>query len=374
VSAGMVIVLSGVLVASACALLGAFLVLRRMAMMADAISHAILPGLVAAYFLAQGPNLLAGFLGAAAAAVVTVSLVEGLQRTGRLGEQSAIGLVFPAMFALGTFLVSKYFASVHLDTDAVLFGNIEFAAHDTLIVGGRALGPLALWLMGTLCALNAALVAAFYKELKLATFDAGLAAALGFSPALVHYLLMSAVSMTAVGAFTAVGAVLAVSLFIVPPATAYLLTDRLPTMLWLSVAVGAASAVGGYLVAAWLDASIAGAMATMAGVAFALAVAFSPSHGVVARVRRLQRQRLEFAAETLVVHLATHAEGADAVEESAVAHLSEGLRWTPEFAQRVVRWADRAGLVRQTNGHLSLTPAGARRARETAGAREMRRG
>jgi manganese/zinc/iron transport system permease protein len=301
--------------------------------------------------------------------VVTVTLVEGLQRTGRVGEQSAIGLVFPAMFALGTFLVSKYFASVHLDTDAVLFGNIEFAAHDALVIGGRSLGSLALWLMGTLCVMNAVLVGVFYKELKVATFDAGLAAALGFSPALVHYLLMSAVSITAVGAFTAVGAVLAVALFIVPPATAYLLTDRLPVLLGLSVAAGAASAIGGYLVAAWLDASVAGAMATMAGVAFALAACFSPSHGVIVRVRRLHRQRLEFATQTLVVHLATHAATADAAEESAVAHLSEGLQWTAQFAHRVVRWADRAGLIRQSNGHLSLTERGAERARDAAGTR-----
>jgi manganese/zinc/iron transport system permease protein len=369
VTSGLIIIAAGILVASACALLGAFLVLRRMAMMADAISHAILPGLVAGYFLARGPNLLAGFAGAALAAVVTVTLVEGLQRTGRVAEQSAIGLVFPAMFALGTFLVSKYFASVHLDTDAVLFGNIEFAAHDALVIGGRTLGPLALWLMGTLCAINAALVGVFYKELKLATFDAGLAATLGFSPALIHYALMSAVSITAVGAFTAVGAVLAVALFIVPPATAYLLTDRLPIMLWLSVAIGAASAIAGYVVAAWLDASVAGAMATMAGVAFSLAACFSPSHGVIVRVRRLQYQRLEFAAQTLVVHLASHAATADAAEESAVVHLSEGLRWTAPFAQRVVRWADRAGLIRQTNGHLDLTERGAQRARAAAEAR-----
>ncbi|MCA9877082.1 MAG: metal ABC transporter permease, partial [Thermomicrobiales bacterium] len=96
------IVLTGILVASACALLGNFLILRRMAMMTDAISHAILPGVVAGYFLARGPNLLAGFLGAAAAALVTVTLVEALQKTRRVDGGSAIGIIFPAMFALGT--------------------------------------------------------------------------------------------------------------------------------------------------------------------------------------------------------------------------------------------------------------------------------
>jgi manganese/zinc/iron transport system permease protein len=352
------IVLTGVLVATACAIVGTFLILRKMAMMSDAISHAILPGLVAGYFLAQGPNLLAGFAGAAAAAVVTVALVETLQRSGRVAEQSAIGLVFPAMFALGTFLVSKYFANVHLDTDAILYGNIEFAAQDVLFVGATNLGPLSIWIMSALCLLNAAFIGLFYKELKLATFDAGLAASLGFAPVVLHYGLMTIVSITAVGAFTAVGAILTVALFIVPAAAAYLLTDRLPMMIGLSVAIGALSAVSGYATAVVLDASIAGAMATLAGVWFLLAFLFSPLHGLVAKARRLQRLRLEFGAQTLVVHLHTHAGTAQDKEESAVAHLGEGLRWTPEFATSIVRWADRAGLVVQGDGHLRLTPQG----------------
>lgn len=368
-SSALAILLTGVLVACACAIVGTFLILRKMAMMSDAISHAILPGLVAGYFLAGGPSLLAGFAGAAAAAVVTVALVETLQRTGRMAEQSAIGLVFPAMFALGTFLVSKYFANVHLDTDAILYGNIEFAAQDVLFLGSTNLGPLSIWIMSALCVMNAAFVGLFYKELKLSTFDAGLAASLGFAPVVLHYALMTIVSITAVGAFTAVGAILTVALFIVPAATAYLLTDRLLAMIGVSIAIGALSAASGYATAVALDASIAGAMATLAGVWFLLALLFSPLHGLVAKARRLARQRLEFAAETLVVHLLTHADTAQAEEESAVAHLGEGLRWTPQFAASVVRWADRAGLIVQSNGQLALTERGIAAARATEGLR-----
>jgi manganese/zinc/iron transport system permease protein len=275
-----IIILTGVLVASACSLLGCFLVLRKMAMLTDAISHAILPGLVAGYFLASGPNILAGFAGAAAAGLLTVALVELLRNTRRVGGESAIGIVFPAMFALGTFLVSKYFSNVHLDTDAVLYGNIEFASLDVLYVGNTSLGPQSLWIMGALCVLNLLFVALFYKELTLATFDAGLAAALGFSPALIHYALMTVVSITTVGAFTAVGAVLVVALMIVPAAAAYLLTDRLPTMIGLSVLLGALSALGGYFLAVVIDASIAGAIVSVAGGLFGLALLFSPLHGL----------------------------------------------------------------------------------------------
>lgn len=129
---------------------------------------------------------------------------------------------------------------------------------------------------------NLVFILIFYKELKLATFDAGLAAALGFSQALIHYSLMTLVSVTAVASFEAVGSVLVVALMIAPPATAYMLTDRLSAMLGLSVLVGIVSAVLGYFLAHWLDASIAGSMATMTGVLFTGALLFAPQQGLIA--------------------------------------------------------------------------------------------
>ncbi|PJF48447.1 MAG: metal ABC transporter permease [Chloroflexi bacterium] len=368
--AALAIILTGVLVATACALLGVFLVLRRMAMMADAISHAILPGLVAGYFLAQGPNLLAGFVGASLAAVVTVALVEALHHTHRVGGESAIGVVFPAMFALGTFLVSKYFANVHLDADAVLYGNIEFVAFDVLILNGTNLGPQSLWVMGALCAANLLFVGLLFKELKLATFDPGLAAALGFSPMLIHYGLMAMVSITAVGAFTAVGAILVVAFMIAPAATAYLLTSDLGRMIVFAVFTGALSALSGGFVAFALDVSVAGAMATMAGACFLLALLFSPAHGLVTQARRLRRRRLRLAMENLVVHLFNHEHQAYEEHEAEVAHLSSELRWQPQFARRIIRMARRAQLVQQVNGHLALTDAGREFARRASARRD----
>jgi manganese/zinc/iron transport system permease protein len=357
-SSGVVIIIAGVLVATACALLGSFLVLRRMSMMADAISHAILPGLVAGFFFARGPNLLAGFIGAALAALLTVSLVEAIQKSGRVGNDSAIGIVFPAMFALGTVIVTRFFANVHLDADAILYGNIEFSAQDALLINGTDLGPQSFWVMGFLLIINLAFVTLFYKELKLATFDAGLAATLGFNPQLIHYGLMVVVSLTAVGAFTAVGAVLTVALMIVPAATAYLLTERLKLMIAIAALIGALSAIGGYFVAILVDTSIAGAITTVAGALFLLAMVFSPSQGMVARVIQLRRQSLYFATETLVIHLLQH-EGTQAAEtESRIEHLSTELRWKPEFAQQVVQNALQKSFVVRANGHLALTESG----------------
>jgi len=353
-----IIILTGILVALACSLLGAFLVLRKMSMLADAISHAILPGLVAGYYVAQGPNLLAGFAGAALAAVLTVSLVEALQKSGRVGNDAAIGIVFPAMFALGTVIVSRFFANVHLDADAILYGNLEFAALESLIIGETNLGPQSLWVMGALTIINLLFISLFYKELKLVTFDSGLAAALGFSPMLIHYALMTVVSVTAVGAFTAVGAVLTVALMIVPAATAYLLTHRLPMMIILACGIGAASAVGGFYLAVAINASIAGSIATLNGVFFISALTVAPEYGIVARALRLQMQRVQFASKTLVMHLHTHEHTLAAHAESAVAHLSDELSWSPQFAQSVIANALAERLIEQGNGHLHLTETG----------------
>jgi len=350
--------------AAACALPGVFLVLRRMAMMSDAISHSILVGIVLAFFVVENLNSPLLVIGAALTGVATVSLVELLNRTGRVREDAAIGLVFPFLFSIGVILVSRYAGSVHLDVDAVLLGELAFAPFDRLEIGGVDLGPQGLILMSAILLLNLIVVSLFYKELKLATFDPELAAALGFSPWLIHYGLMTSVSVTAVGAFDVVGAILVVALMIGPPATAYLLTNRLPVMIGLSALIGAGGSVAGYWLAHQLDASIAGAMATMIGACFLAAFLFAPEQGLVAIARRRARQRWEFAQTMLTIHLFNHEGLPDATEESRVEHLDQHLRWDSTFATRVVRLAERRGLVTVYDGLLTLTDTGRARARE----------
>ncbi|HEY0970701.1 MAG TPA: metal ABC transporter permease [Gemmatimonadales bacterium] len=355
--------LVAVVVAVACALPGVFLVLRRMALMSDAISHTVLLGIVLAFLVTR--DLESPFLMAAAAAtgVLTVVLVEALGRTRLVARDASIGLVFPALFSIAVILVSRYAGSVHLDTDAVLLGEIAFAPFRRLEVGGVDLGPRTLWVMGGILLANAAFITIFFKELELSTFDPALATALGFSPALLHYGFMTMVSVTAVGAFDAVGSILVVALMIAPPATAYLLTDSLARMLVLSAAIAVAAALGGFW-AAWLaDASIAGAMATTAGAIFLVALALAPERGLVAQARRRARQRLEFAQVMLAIHLFNHESSEAAADECNEGHLSDHLRWAPAFAGRVVRLAERDELVRRERGGLlRLTGAG----RETA--------
>lgn len=348
--------LVALVVAIACALPGSFLVLRRMSMMSDAISHAILPGIVVAFFLTQDLSSPLLILGGAATGLLTVALVEALRNTRLVREDAAIGLVFPVLFSIGVVLIARYAGDVHLDVDAVLLGELAFAPFDRWIWAGVDMGPRALYVSGGVALAGACFLLLFYKELKLATFDPALAATLGFVPAVLHYSLMALVSTTAVVAFDAVGSILVVALMVGPPATAYLLTDRLAAMIGLSLVAAAAAALGGYWLAHALDASIAGSMAGVVGLGFGAAFLFAPHRGIVALGRRRARQRWTFAQTMLAIHLLQH-EGGE-LRERRVEHLQDHLRWSAEFSRRVVRLSVQAKLIARKDGELHLLAAG----------------
>jgi manganese/zinc/iron transport system permease protein len=329
-------------------------------MTSDAISHAILPGIVVAFLLTEDLSSPLLVVAAAATGVMTVALIEALNRTRLVGEDAAIGLAFPALFSVGVILVSGVASDVHLDTDVVLLGELAFAPFDRFVVAGVDVGPKALISMAAILVLNVILIVLLRKEMVLATLDEGHAAALGFSPVVVHYALMTAVSVTAVGAFNAVGSILVVALMIAPPATAWLLTDRLGAMLGLAAGIAAAGAFLGYG-AAWLaDVSIAGAMATAAGFLFALALLFAPGRGLVAQARRRGRQRLDFHLQMLVVHLVHHTGRPDEARENAVSGLHRHLRWRSGETRQVVRQAEERELVERRGELLVLTETGHR--------------
>jgi manganese/zinc/iron transport system permease protein len=363
VSAQVEIQLIAVVTAVACALPGTFLVLRRISMLSDAISHAILPGIVVAFFLTGDLNSPLLIVGAAATGVITAAAIEALSRTGRVREDAAIGLVFPVLFSIGVILIARHAGNVHLDVDAVLLGELAFAPFDRVVLAGTDVGPKALWVMGVILLVNLTFIGTFFKELKLSTFDPALAAALGFSPVLLHYLLVSIVSVTAVGAFDAVGSILVIALIVGPPATAYLLTDRLGLMLLLSAGIGAAASVGGYGVAHLLDASIAGSMATGVGILFLTALLLAPQQGLVSARRRKRAQRLRFALQMLLVHLLHHEGTEHEAEECHPLHLQQHLRWRSEAAESAIRSAARERLIEVHDGILRLTPEGREAAR-----------
>lgn len=342
------------LVAVACAIPGTFLVLRKMAMISDAISHSILPGIVLGFFLTQDLNSPLLILLAAVTGVVTVILVEFIQNTGLVKEDTAIGLVFPALFSIGVILIAKNANDVHLDIDAVLLGELAFAPFDRLVLGGTDIGPKSLWVIGSILIITITLLLLFYKELKLSTFDKGLAATLGFSPLLIHYGLMTMSSVTVVGAFDAVGAVLVVALIIAPAATAYLLTDDLRKMLLLSCFFGTLAAIAGYWMANALDASIAGSMTTVLGIVFLLVYLFAPKQGVVSVLFKERQQRKEVSLLVFLLHLQNHQE----IGERHVNHLREHINWQKVQAKTVLELAQKNNLVRISDQVVSLTEKG----------------
>lgn len=285
---GFWIMLIGSLVASACSVVGCFLVLRKMSMVGDAISHAVLPGIVIAFLLSGSRDTVFMLTGAIAFGLLTVYLISVFQKSG-VQDDAAIGVVFTALFAIGVVLVSLYTRQVHIDLDHVLYGEIAYAPWNILSIGGVDLGPQSVWLVGSILLVNIIVISLFYKQLKICSFDPVMAAALGIPVVFFHYLLMTLVSVTTVVSFDSVGAILVVGMLIVPAATAYLLTEQLSKMIIISCIIGVACSVCGYYLAAMLDASIAGCMIAVAGILFTIALFFSPSHGVISKVMRRRK-------------------------------------------------------------------------------------
>lgn len=257
-----------------------------MAMLGDAISHAVLPGIAIAFLLSGSRSPAPMLLGAGALGVITTFAIETLHRRGRLQQDASIGVTFTWLFALGVILITVFAGQVDLDQECVLYGEIAYVPLDQWVTdGGTVMGPRAVWTLGALFVANLAFVVFGYKELKITAFDPALATSLGISATLWHYLLMGMVSLTTVGAFESVGAILVVAMLVVPAAAAYLITDRLGRMLVYAVVLGALASGLGYLLASLLNGSIAGAIAVVAGLEFLVAMIFAPRHGLIARLR-----------------------------------------------------------------------------------------
>lgn len=350
------IVLTGALVAGACSLVGCFLVLRRLSLMGDAISHAILPGIVIAFLLTGSLNPMAMVLGAAAVGLLTTFFIQWLNQGG-VQSDAALGVTFTSLFALGVVGVSLFGHAVHLDLDCVLYGEIAYTPFDLWLWNGRSLGPRPVWINGSLFLLNLAVISLFYKEFKLAAFDPDLAAAVGIPVTVFHYLLMTLVALTTVGAFESVGVILVTAMLITPPATAYLLTEKLNRMLMISVALGAGASLAGYLVSVQLDCSIAGAVGSVCGLFFTVAFLFSPSHGLMVRWFRLRRLRRRAADEDALLWARRQWE-TEATHSFTTGQLGAALHWLASEAQASTRRLNLSGLLRRDKDQFTLSEAG----------------
>ena len=334
---------------------GVFLVLRGVALMSDAISHAILPGIVLMFFLVHNLESPLLILGAALAGLATVIITEKIIASKRLKKDSAIGIVFPLFFSVGIILISMYARNVHLDMDMVLLGELAFAPFNRLEFFGSDWGPRALWSMGSIALLNIIFVVSCYKELRLSTFDPQFSHMLGFTPTYLYYALMTLTSITAVGAFNVVGSIVVVALMITPPATAYLLTHKLDLMIYLSVALGIASSIGGYWLAHLLNVSIAGAIATMSGILFLIALLFAPEKGLLASYVVNRRNKRAIANTVLQTYLR-----AQPTHCAPLAALQRDLGWSNAYIKNLVEPDEQYALITiQQEPHVMIGRSGA---------------
>ncbi len=346
------------LVAVACAIPGVFLVLRRMAMISDAVSHAILPGIVVGFLITNSINSPVLIVLAAFTGLLTVVFVELLSKTKMLKEDAAIGLVFPFLFSIGVVIISRNASNIHIDTDAVLMGELAFAPFDRFVFKGSDLGPVSAWISGIILIVNLLFVVVFFKELKISTFDAALAASLGFAPVAINYVLLGLVSVTAVIAFDSVGAILVVALVIAPGATAFLLTHNLKKMIFLAAIIAVLSAISGYWAANFFNTSIAGAIASLCGIIFLLTFLFAPDSGMISILVRKMRQRIELAQMTLLLHIYNHSGEKDDISERRLDSLHEHLFWSNQYIKRILNYSLKSGLVSLEKGVICITEKG----------------
>ncbi|MEX2381281.1 MAG: metal ABC transporter permease [Opitutales bacterium] len=290
------IAFTGMLCAISCAIPGCFLVLRRMSMMGDAISHAVLPGLAIAFLSTGMRDSFPMFIGAAVVGVLTALFTQWISTFGKVDRGAAMGIVFTTLFAIGLILIVRAANHVDLDPGCVLYGAIELTPLDMVelapfnLPGDAVMNlPRAAVMNGTVLLINLCIVVLLFKELRLSSFDPALAETLGFFPGFMHYLLMTMVAVTTVAAFESVGSIIVIAMLIVPAATAMLLTRRLIPMIFIACGVGAASSWIGHYMAIRIpplfgisDTTSSGMMAFATGMLFTMVWIFNPKEGLLA--------------------------------------------------------------------------------------------
>ncbi len=352
--------LAAVLAALSCALLGNFLVLRRLSLMGDAISHSVLPGIAAAFVITQSRHPVPMLLGAAAAALLTVLIVEIVKRLGRVEPGAAMGVTFSVMFAAGVVLIERAARSVDLDADCVLYGQLEtlasFAAPGDAVQVPHQVITLAATLFVSIL-----FVVALYKELRVSAFDPGLSTSVGVHAGLMHTLLMALVAGAAVASFEAVGSILVIAMLIAPAATARMLTDRLGPQILVSMIAALGASVGGYMLAAHAESlgfrrslDAAGMITVLSGLVFTLAAVFSPTHGVVARTLRRRALSARIILEDLLAALYRAHEAGDHEPREASVAAAIGHKYAPS----ALAAAQRQSLITRQNNTVRLTEAG----------------
>jgi manganese/iron transport system permease protein/iron/zinc/copper transport system permease protein len=343
--------IGGSIAAIVCSVVGCLVILRRMAFLGDALSHAMIAGVAGGYLFmklvfqteAYAPAMLVGSL---IAAVVTVGSIGFVSRVSRVKDDAAIGIMYTGVFAAGVVMVSVFRNYIHIDLVHFIMGDVlGVADHD-------------LWVAAIAASIVLTAIILFFRQFQLSSFDPVMAAGIGMPVLLIDYALTTCVSLVVVSAVSMVGVILVVGLLITPAATAYLLCDRLDRMMMLSAVFGVTSVLGGLYLSIWLDSSGGGAIMIFCTLQFLAVLTVAPQYGLLARWMRLRRMVPEQLVEDVLVTLTR--QGGTAATGSLLAGV---IGADQERISRALKFMARDGLILQTSDGLSLSPDGEREAR-----------
>lgn len=343
-----------VLTAVTCALCGVFLVIKRESLVSEALSHAVLPGIIIAFLIFEDRSSPWLIISAGLMGLLMVWLVQLIQRTGLVDGEAALGIVFSALFSVGIILASSNLSQTHFHAHCIIDGNLALAGLRNLSWGETELGPKAFFVMLATLTMVLTFIGVFYKEMKLTMFDETLATGLGLQPGLIHFIWLGIVSLTTVAAFEIAGSILVVALMIAPPATAFLITRRISTMLVASTLIGAGCAIAGYYLGYYLDISPTGPIASIAGTVFLLTIFFAPRQGLLAKHRTRGILRSRLYEQLLLARLSKSGQGIN------VEQIFPDIAWTRQQFRQTLANCRNQNWVTEEEQHVSLTDAGIR--------------
>ena len=353
-----------VLVSLSCSIVGSFIVTKRMSMISDGISHAILLGIVLAFFVVKNLNSPFLLLGAVISGICLVIITELLKQSQLVTHDTALGLIFPFFFSLGVLLIAKYANKIHLDLDAVILGELAFAPFNRLEFAGYDLGSKALVFMIFILLLNLIMLLFFYKEFFLICFDEELAKLLNFKPKLLNYSLVFVLSVTTVGAFEAVGSILVVALLVVPPATSIMLTQQLKQIIALAAAISVLTSITGFYLAVYFDLIISGMISTLLGIIFLFVLLFNSKNGYFFRLLSKRKKTIDNHIAMLLVHLSQHSGTQEEAQECNQNNIAKHLFWKSKYTKKLIKIALQKKLIYLKEDILKLSINGKQQAKE----------
>jgi manganese/iron transport system permease protein/iron/zinc/copper transport system permease protein len=345
--------LAGCLVAIVCAVIGCYVILRRMAFLGDAVAHAMLAGVTAGYLFMkivfdQETHVAAMLIGSLLAGMVTVVMVNFVSRISRIKEDTAIGIMYTGIFALGGLLASYFADTIHVDLYHFVIGQSVLTVRDSEI-----------WLIAIVAAVVLAVAILFARQLRITSFDPVMAASLGISVMLYQYVLTACTSLVVVSGVQLVGVILVVGMLVTPAATAYLIADRLSRMQVLAALFGVSSIVGGLYLSTWIGNAATGPMIVFfSTLQFLIVLVVAPRYGILADWMRRRAMVPQQLVEDVLGCLRKSGD-----TSVTMATFNKYVEATPKEIHKALRWLDRRELVSAASGIYQLTEAGQQEAR-----------